>query len=419
MIIKKILILIFNIFLINSAFAESTGAVLGNTAVGAAGGAATGYASTAAGQAAIEKVSPGFTESIGKYFDSPQGIVLMAGISTVYSYILYNGAANQEKESKANIEKIDKIIKSYSDSWTAYCPHGRDKLEEPSCYCYSADGKQNATRTNSQTCIDLWNKNKYSIDGTAANYNLAKFVDDPAGCVALDGQFDEACKCRKLINAKGQNACLKSTSISLPTGMATAIGESTALREVMKTAVNAANGNPNLGALSTGSLGAKAIASDHLTKSLLSSFGNKLGKNPPVFANIDNVDALTKKIFGEKAMEAVIANSKPVGTYASASMDPKSLKILQEVKAKNSLDFNGSGKGLGATKEKKKGFDLNIGGESGGNSGGQVLGNFPEEKNYKFKNSDIVTDNTASIFEIISNRYIQSGLKRLFDDDTK
>ncbi|MBC7713149.1 MAG: hypothetical protein H7177_07405 [Rhizobacter sp.] len=418
MIIKFLLFLIINTFLINTLFAGATGEVLSNTATGTA----TGYASTAASQAAVEKASPGFTDSIGKYFDSPQGIVVMAGISTVYSTVLYNGAAEQEKESQANIAKIDKIIKSYSDSWSAFCPNGRDKLEEPSCYCYTADGKQNVARSNSQTCTDLWNKNKYKLDGSAANYNIAQFVDDPAGCVALDGQFDDACKCKKLVNAKGQNACLKSTSISLPAGMSTAIGTSTGLKEVMKTAVNAANGNPNLGALSTGVLGAKAISSDRLTKAMLSSLGSKLGKNPPVFANQNNVNALTKKIFGEKAMAATIANSKPLGSYASASasMDPKSQKILDEVKAKNALDFTGSGKGLGTKGASKKSADLNLNFDGGGNtSTGQVLDNFAPEKNYKFKNSDIVTDNKASIFEIISNRYVQSGLRRLFDDETK
>ena len=39
-----------------------------------------------------------------------------------------------------------------------------------------------------------------------------------------------------------------------------------------------------------------------------------------------------------------------------------------------------------------------------------------DEKEYKLKNSDVSTDKSASIFEIISNRYIQSGLKRLFED---
>lgn len=399
-----------------SCFAGATGEVLADTAKGAVVGGAVGYATTKVGQAAIEGAAPGFTEEIGKFFDSPQGIVAMAGISTIYSTMLYNAAEEQEKAAENNIKKVDKIIKSYTDSWAAYCPNGRNKLEEPSCYCYLETGLENKSRSNSQICQDLWNKNKYTLDGAATDYRNATLVNDPVGCVAVDGQFDENCKCKKLVDAKGKNACMKAVSISIPSGFATALAGSTGLKDVMRVAANASNGNPNLNSFNNGAMGLKAIANDRLTSGLISKLGGGLGKGSPVYANENNVNSIAKSMFGEKAMLAAIANSKPLSDYSTSALNPKSNQILNEMKQKNSLEMVGSGNGLGNKKSNKKaGFELNFGDSGSSGSTQQVVQDFPE-KNYKFKNSDIQTDKDASIFEIISNRYIQSGLKRLFEE---
>lgn len=402
-----LIILLFS----SQIYADATTSVLGQTATGAATGAVTGAVQKKATEAVVGE---GFTNSVGEFFDSPPGIVALAGISTVYSGVLYNAASEQEKESQANIAKIEKIIKSYGDSWTNFCPNGRDKLEEPQCYCYLDNNKKNTNRSNSQTCIDLWAKNDYMLNAKATAYSSMKFNSDPSGCVAVNGQFDERCQCKKLVNSKGQNACMKAASISLPNDFANTLVGNSGLKEVMKFAANSANGNPNLAAFNTGSLGLKAIANDRLTQALLSKLGGKIGKNSPVYATEENVNQIAKSMFGEKAMQAAISRSSAPLDY-SASVDSKSAQILEDVKKKNSLDLDGSGKGLmNKKKEKKGGLDFNFG-EVASSTGGNVQG-FAEapEKNYKY--NDIAKNSDVSIFEIISNRYVQSGLKRLFEE---
>ncbi len=403
------------LFLLHSTqlYADATSTVLGQQATGAATGAVAGQVQKKVAETAIGE---GGMEKIGEFFDSPPGIVALAGISTIYSTVLYNAAAEQEKESKANIVKIEKIIKSYGDSWTNFCPNGREKLEEPQCYCYLDNNKKNTNRSNSKICTDLWAKNDYMLNAKPTNYSALAFNSDPSGCVAVDGQFDEKCQCKKLVNSKGQNACMKGTSISLPSGFESAMLNNTGVKDVMKFAANSANGNPLLSNFNSASLGMKAIATDRLTQSLLSKLGKGLGEGVPVFVDESNVNKFAKAMIGEKAMQAAISNSSAPLDY-SASIDPKSAQILDDVKKKNSLDLDGSGKGLmNKKKEKKAGLDFNFA-EASPSTGGNVQA-FAEEpaKNYKY--NDIAKNADTSIFEIISNRYVQSGLKRLFEDSS-
>lgn len=356
-------------------------------------------------------------KQINELVDSSYGVIIFGGISTVYSKILYDAADKQEKESKANVEKVDKMIASFKDSYAGFCPKGREDMSDAKCYCYGADGSKNNNRTNSQICIDLWAKNSFLLKGDATNYNLAAYDPDVAGCVLLNGVFDETCKCKKMIDSNGKNACKKDTSVSMPndafsTGLATAGGAS----DLLKFASNTNNGNPRFDLLNTATLGAKAIKSRQITDALTS----KLDKDitlPNI--NNSNVDKFAKAVLGEKNFADKMASSGNMAMNVSSarSDNPAMASLLKQAEAKTGIVMSG-GNGLNAKKEKKKpGFEMNFGSDTPGSAGGQVIQDFPE-KNYKFKNSDIVTDNSASLFEIISNRYVQSGLKRLFDDES-
>ncbi len=362
-------------------------------------------------------IGGGGSKGVSDYLDSSAGIIVISGISTIYSKILYDAADKQEKESKANVEKVDKMIASFKDSYAGFCPKGREDMSDAKCYCYAADGSKNSNRTNSQICIDLWNKNSYALDGAATNYNLAAYDPDVAGCVLANGVFDENCKCKKLIDSNGKNACKKDTAVSMPndafsTGLATAGGAS----DLLKYAANTNNGNPRFDLLNTATLGAKAIKSQQIAGALLSKV--EKGINLPTI-NASNVDKFAKGIIGEKNLQDAMKSSSMAMNVADSRPDnPVLANALKQAEAKTGITMTG-GNGLNAKKEKKKaGFDMNFGSDSQPGSNGQVLADFPDQqKNYKYKNSDIVTDNSASIFEIISNRYVQSGLKRLFDDE--
>lgn len=414
---KTLFLLLFIFILPSASFAGATGEVLGDTAKGAVVGGAVGAVQTKVGQAVIGKE---MSQKLGDFFDSPPGILLVSGMATVYSGTLYNAAAEQEEEAEKNIKKIDRILAEFKDSYTFYCPGGREDLKVPECYCNLAKGGENPDRTKSKTCQDLWAKNKYKLDALAGNYNGVKSFVDPVGCLTVSGQFDENCKCKKFLNAKGDNACMKSVSVSIPGGISSAMIGGTGLKDVMQLAANAGNGNPMLNNFSNGSLGMKAVSTDNLKNQLISKSGaGGGGRAGFAFLNESNVGRLAKAIIGEKNIAAAIANSSGSATNIGSSgpVDPKANEFLKAAASKAGLDFSGSGRGLQNKKTENKDGAFNFMSDSTNAGAGAQMQDFPEtQKNYNYKDSDITKNTDTSIFEIISNRYIQSGLKRLFEE---
>lgn len=370
----------------------------------------------------------GITESAGAAIskikgltDNSLGIMVLAGIGTVYSGVLISAAAEQESESKENIQKIDKVIKTFKDSYANFCPNGRENLTEPKCYCYNANGTQNNNRTNSQTCTALWAQNNYKLEANAANYAGVSTFVDPVGCVTLNGQFDEKCTCKKFVDGKGSNACMKTTNITIPVGLGSGFGSASGLQQVTNFSNNAANGNPRFDLLSSGQLGTNAIAAKKMAQEVFTKLSPQLPASAIVLSKMNdkNVGQYARSVFGEKAIQAAARGpSSAIGLASSRSTDGKVAALLKDAEKKAGLDLMGSGKGLAQKKlEGKEAPNFNFIGETNTNANGAQTQNFPEkEKNYNYKNNDISKRDDTSIFEIISNRYVQSGLRRLFDN---
>ena len=358
------------------------------------------------------------SKSVSQFMNSPAGILIISGISTIYSTVLYKAAAKQEDDSKDNIKKIDRLIATYKDSWTAFCPKGRDDLKEPNCYCYLDNGNQNPGRNKSQTCIDLWAKDSYKLKADADKYSGVPTFNDPVGCLNVNGQFDEKCSCKKFVDAKGGNACMKSSSITIPNNsFGSAFANTTGIQDLLRAAANTTNGSGGLNLLSEGLLANKAIATNKMLNSMISQIAPQKGFGKVAYINEQNVGQIAKAILGEKNINAAIASSKsPISMASAGNSDPKAAEILKEAASKAGLDLSSTGKGLSNKKENSKdGTNFNFAGENANNA--SQTQNFPEtQKNYNYKNSDISKNSEESLFNIISNRYIQSGLKRLFEN---
>ncbi|PJB52855.1 MAG: hypothetical protein CO099_10330, partial [Bdellovibrio sp. CG_4_9_14_3_um_filter_39_7] len=60
-------------------------------------------------------------------------------------------------------------------------------------------------------------------------------------------------------------------------------------------------------------------------------------------------------------------------------------------------------------------FNFSMGDDGGSNNGNNQVLNYMD-KDYNYKNNDIVQRDDLSIFDVISNRYSTSGMRRLFGD---
>lgn len=395
---------------------EGAAAEVGKEVVG---GAVTSAATGAAVNAAVG--GTGLVQTIRTKLASPIGVGVMSGISMAMNMVLYNAASEQAAESENNSKKIEKMIAVYKSTFQDYCPNGRDNLKEPRCYCYSDDGSQNTNRSNSQTCQDLWSKDNTVLDGTKTNYVLKANTGDLYGCMTVNNQYDEDCKCKKLVNSSGENACLKSSqlSISMPGSLAN-YAKANGLQNVMALANNTANGNGDLSGLSSGALAINGLNSRNKAIEILSDQVKK-SKNPDLAKSLEMTTDLVKAFQtadNTLGKEKLLASNSPGSPYSASDVSGKlgdAIKNVEKDLKNKGIELVG-GAGRAKATQNKPGLKFNFDSASSGNSN-QIL-NLPEsqsEKKYKIK-GDINTNDSASIWEMISNRYLQSGLKRLMDE---
>ncbi len=359
---------------------------------------------------------PGTQEAakmVGNGFTSP--IVLTASVvGTFYSAILMNAADKQVTECKQNISRIDELLASFKDIYKNDCVNGRDSLSEPRCYCYKDDGSKNTSRSNSKTCQDEWAKRDYTNFATADNYRGESTEDpDAKGCITTAGKFDEGCKCKKFVDKTGNNACKKSITVSLPSKMGQALDKNTNLADLLKYTNSLGSGS--IGSLSS-NVGSKAVSA----KKLKDTFFNKLPEDIKSRLPSDDLSPLqaekiSKALIGEKNYAKAISSTTGSNLSVERSVEPKVEKLLEEAGKKAGIEISGTGKGIAKNKDSKDAYNFNYN-DSGSSAQGPVAVEFMDKK-YNFKDSDINKTDNVSIFEIISNRYVESGLRRLFSEE--
>lgn len=365
----------------------------------------------AAGMAAYEMIT--LTTYCGGNFASPPIILGTSLAASVYSIILGIKASKQEKDAKENAEKIAAILAQFEEGLEAFCPLGREDLNDAKCYCSNQDKSRNEDRSNSETCINYWASldQKITIDPKAKAELLAS---EAKGCVALDGKFDADCKCKHFTDPKsGKNACYKAsftTDINGPGSLFSLPTLADNIETISKegVATNTLNANDLL---------KNAINNSKIRDKLIAMLNKKRKKKnlAPFTKTPAFLDKFVKKYGGKanlKAAEAANANSLAFKNRPQNSAISDALKKIAKIKpSKKKLSFSG---GQGQSIEaKKKDFKFNFNGEAG--SHGQKVQNFMLKK-YDYDNADIGHDESASLFKIITNRYLNSGLKRLFPD---
>ncbi len=346
-------------------------------------------------------------------FSNPIMIIATTGVMTLYNGWLASMAKEESNAASKRSSAIDKIINKFDGSVAGFCPSGRENRAEPRCFCYNNDGGRNKKRSNSETCQAEWAKARQNFFVKAQNYQTSK-TKNPKGCLTLDRKFDQKCKCRKFKNANGQNACFKTApiaNISIP-------GLASITNDLGKTINSLTNGSLSPARVNTQKLLKNSKSLSNLRRNLLKST-NKIrsrnGQKPIQLLGPRQALRLAKKIATPKARLAASKRSLGATSLAEQSKNPALQKAIKEASKITGLSFSG-GRGIKRTKTKKRnGFQLDFGNTASSRGHGKVQ-NFMK-KNYHFKNNDIVNKNDVSIFQVISNRYNVSGLKRLFEND--
>ena len=372
-----------------------------------------GFYKMAIGAAGVAVIGSQFDTS-SKYFRSSWGVAAVSAIAAGISYKLYSGYKEQAEQAKKNAEDVQTIIDKFQETVAMHCPKGRESLTEPKCYCYNENGTKNQGRSNSNTCQALWNKDQYKM-ATLGDYT--KKVDTTKlGCMTQAGDFDQECKCRKFVNSKGSNACYKTYL-----GNMGGLGGQTNIPSLIADTNQMTQGNysPSNG-LINGGAGKFAAKNKKIANRLLKDF-NK-GKKTPL-----KLGTKLTNDYMNRVGKALSTNFGDRGFLGSGGFSTKSgraemgkgkagealKKALEKTKLNKVKYKSGKDKRNGRKKGDDFAFNFNDS-ESSSSKKGKVQ-QFMDKK-YNYKDNDINNKKSIPIWKIISNRYNQTGLKRLFDE---
>lgn len=407
----KYLILFLLFINFNLVYASAEGEVIKETAQGAAVGAASGVALNSVKDVTIPELS----KSIGNFLQSPIGVSIVSGIGLANSYTLRSAAQEQSQESEQNIKKIERLMAEFKDSFANDCLNGRNSLNEPKCYCYLESGAKNPNRSNSKVCQDLWAKDDYRLTATKGDYSKSPDnIADVPGCVDQFGKFDEGCKCKKIFNRDGSNTCKKVSAFPITSNsLGAAYMNSSGVPQMISAINQLASGNKTISDLDGKNMAIAFKKQADMNEQVINKVESKNGKSPIPLTQKEILNAQAK-LFPKNVLDANATGSNNFGSFQSSS-NPDLKKAIDLVRAKTGLNLSGSGKGLAKKEDKKEAMNFNFNDGPQGSNGGNVVEYM--DKKYNFKNNDISKDNGISIFEIISNRYIESGIRRLFDEN--
>ncbi len=352
--------------------------------------------------------------SMGITLSNSPAIAIASGVALGLTGQLRSAAASQEKESKSNINQIDEVMASFEESIAGLCPDGRNNYNNPRCYCYNDNGQKNNNRTNSGICHKLWAQDDHKYIANASDYSNTK--NGPrTGCLTLNQQFDADCKCRKVKDKKtGQNACYKApynTNVNL--GGAANLAKTGAM---MNLATEGISGLEKLGQAQIAGLADQHNKAARVLWNKVNEKRKSKGLKPIIF-NREMLKGFIKKAQKSKGFKSVAGPALPQLAKNSRPTNGALKKALEKITKKTgigqSLSASG-GKGLTVKSSNKSDFQFDFGGNNNSAQKGRVQ-NFMDKK-YQYKDNDIVKKNGSSIWNIISKRYLQSGLKRLFED---
>lgn len=351
----------------------------------------------------------GKVKGLSRFLLKPVTRAIISGVFTAWAAIMTMHSMKQAKVSKNRAEFLRKMKDEFNDASGAInsCSAAdRGNPAKPNCYCYTDAGSRNADRTNSSVCTALFTGKSAST--TAGNY-LLNTATETLGCVTSAGATDSTCSCRNT------NTCLKATSA----GLGSLNPGTFSMLSSPLTAVDKF-GNGTLDAASVNGSASVSNAARLLDAANKLAGNNKAGQE--ILKNKKNVAAdLTK---GLTTAGSGLSGSNTLGSGSSGfgSMSPSQAAAALEEELKG-VDQSGinevKGDAIAAPGSDKPDDQLEFGmsatdlaAQEGQLS--QVMG-----QNLDYGTNDINNASSTTLFEVLSNRYQRSGMRRLFDEEGK
>ncbi len=361
---------------------------------------------------AVEKT--GMFGKIGNFLGTSVGILAVSAAGGLVNTFLKNKAADQKDEANENADKVASLKAQLEAALagSSYCK-SRDDLSVPRCYCYKPDNSRNTERSRSETCQALWANQDRSLYAKAGQYGK-DINGKPLGCYTVEGKWDPDCKCAKMKNDQGQNACLQ---VPVGVNQIAALGPGTGIGNVIDSMNKVYSGGFASGTIAPaqiGSLAARVGAARKQVEAKLNQGYQKSGQ-----PSIDGqADAILKGMIKSVTPAQLASADAALGSLNGSGSGPLSPALQAAIQKSGisiaSINRSSSSRKKSSTK-KKAGFDLYDNG-SKATAGAAYM---DKKYDYSETQNDIVERDDVSIWQVISNRYTTSGLRRLFDDESE
>jgi hypothetical protein len=353
---------------------------------------------------------------IGKKLYDPPGRGIISGVLAGWSWVMLEHAKKQIEVSTNRAKLLREMKRQFDTTNASINPctsQDRNDPGRPNCYCYNSDYSRNGSRSTTGVC------QKITVDTRvkASNY----FGIDEGnfkGCISSNSQFDESCKCRQT------NSCMKALKGSLN-------GLDAGTISMIKSNIQPLEKLTH-GMMGSGSVDAEGI-SNNATRMLAAT--EKLEEKVLTPTQKNEKKKLTTQ-FENDSIKAASGLPSPLDTSTGSNLPSNPLeasKMLQsEIDKASSVDSDGNqghsgsgtvalpsgggsetgdmGLGSGGSQEK-----LDFGLDTSASQEAEVAEVMKNELDYG--NNDVNTNSTSNLFEVLSNRYQKSGMKRLFESN--
>jgi hypothetical protein len=336
---------------------------------------------------------------------TPKGRAILSGIMATLSFTMAKHAKDQARASEERATLLKNMQTEFnSASGSIFVCKSEDRTDpaKPNCYCYTAEGQRNTARTNSQVCQKIWNQ-KFARAG-----NYLSNPDQAKTCVQNNRRPDPECKCRQT------KTCL---SITVPNIRGLNVGTVGMINSGLETMNSLNNGSISSAEVNTVGLENKAARIQDLIKNLenkkeLSDYKKEKDKET----------ASLMQDLSRAAASLPASQSVPQSDLGSLPSNPAEAARELEKELENIPDGNSS------SGSNQIALPSNAPGEEEKLDFGQQVGDPPTsesqlaeamKQNLDYGTNDINKGSTSNIFEVLSNRYQRSGMRRLFDEEGK
>lgn len=326
--------------------------------------------------------------------------LIFSGVMAGMTLMMANHAGSQAEASKKRAELLRKMRDEFvSASGAVFNCKSEDRNDpgKPNCYCYTSENQRNSSRGNSQICQKLWAGLNKGTNPLAAGSQSARV------CVNQNRQADATCACKQT------NTCMK-VSLSAVKGLS--LGTNNMLNGAIAPLNGVANGSIDAANLDQASLTNQAAK--------INALGKELEKNKGLAAVVKNKDKASLQL--KKDLErgaAGMSSGNFLGSSGNSGMPSnpgEAARMLDEEIAEQAPTGVRGAETIatGSEAAPEQPLEFGLTGDQLAAQEGQIAEAMKQDLDYG--GNDINQGSKTNIFEVLSNRYQRSGMRRLFDE---